>query len=137
MYLGHPFLIYRLCNNVGVPFESNEAWIHPIKEIMVKQNKPSVPTPEEVYDSGNELSDEENLRAYQATYGGRHDKRGGVGKSSTYPPPPTRTSCFDEPGDGRAQATNELNAQQSRDHQAATGSDPFLSHSTTTIVVII
>ena len=63
-----------------MPLESNEAWIHPIKEIVVKKNKSGVPTPEEVYDSGNELSYEENLRAYQAIYGGRHDKRGDVGQ---------------------------------------------------------
>ena len=64
MYLGHPFLIYELCKKVGVPLESNEAWIHPIKVIVVKKNKPGVPRPEEVYDSWNEPLDEEELRAY-------------------------------------------------------------------------
>ena len=39
MNLGHPFLIYGLCKQVGVPLEDNEAWIHPIK---VKEDKPSV-----------------------------------------------------------------------------------------------
>ena len=89
MNLGHPFLIYGLCKKVGVPLKSNEAWIHPIKAIVVRKKKPGVPRPEEVYDFGNEPSDEEELRAYQATYGGRHDERGEVGQSSTQPPPPT------------------------------------------------
>ena len=69
MNLGHPFLIYDLCKQVGVPLEDNEAWIHPIKEIMVKKDKLSVPKPEEVYDSGNEPSDEDELRAYQSRFG--------------------------------------------------------------------
>ena len=30
MNLEHPFLIYSLCKEVGVPLEDNEAWIHPI-----------------------------------------------------------------------------------------------------------
>ena len=45
MNLGHPFLIYNLCKQAGVPLEDNEAWIHPIKAIMVKKDKPSVPRP--------------------------------------------------------------------------------------------
>ena len=56
MNLGHPFLIYGLCKQAKVPLEDNEAWIHPIKAIMVKKDKPGVPRPEEVYDSGNEPS---------------------------------------------------------------------------------
>ena len=59
MNLGHPFLIYGLCKKFGVPLEANEAWIHPIKAIVIKKNKPGVPRPDEVYDSGNEPSDEE------------------------------------------------------------------------------
>ena len=31
MNLGHSFLIYGLCKQVGVILEDNEAWIHPIK----------------------------------------------------------------------------------------------------------
>ena len=54
-----------------------------------KENKLGVPRPEEVYDSGNELADEEELQAYQAMYGGRHEEREEVGLSSTQPPPPT------------------------------------------------
>ena len=50
MNLGYPFLIYGLCKKVGVLLESNEAWIHQIKAIVVKKNKPGVPRPEEVYD---------------------------------------------------------------------------------------
>ena len=64
MNLRHPFLIYSLCKQVEVPLEDNEAWIHPIKAIMVKKDKPCVPRPEEVYDSGNEPSNEDELRAY-------------------------------------------------------------------------
>ena len=48
MNLRHPFLIYGLCKIVRVPLESNEAWMHPIKAIVVKKNKPGVPRPEEV-----------------------------------------------------------------------------------------
>ena len=61
MNMGHPFLTYGLCKQAGVPLEDNEAWIHPIKAIMVKRDKPSVPRPEGVYDSGNEPSDEDEL----------------------------------------------------------------------------
>ena len=43
MNLRHPFLIYGLCKNVGVPLEDNEAWIHPIKAIIGKMDKPGVP----------------------------------------------------------------------------------------------
>ena len=46
MNLGHPFLIYGLCKKAGVPLESNEAWIYPIKVIVVKKNKPGVPRSE-------------------------------------------------------------------------------------------
>ena len=65
MNLGHPFLIYGLCKQVGVPLEDNETWIHPIKAIMVKKDKSGVPRPEEVYDSGNEPFDEDELREYK------------------------------------------------------------------------
>ena len=61
MNMGHPFLIYGLCKCAGVPLEDNEAWIHPIKAISVKRDKPGVPQPEGVYDSGNEPSDEDEL----------------------------------------------------------------------------
>ena len=53
----HPFLIYGLCKNVGVPLEDNEAWIHSIKAIVVKRDKPSIPRFNAVYDSGHEPSD--------------------------------------------------------------------------------
>ena len=69
MNLGHPFLIYGLCKKVGVPLEDNEAWIHPIKAIMVKRDKPGVPRPEAMYDSINEPSNEDELREYQARFG--------------------------------------------------------------------
>ena len=65
MNLRHPFLIYGLCKQVGVPLDDNEAWIHPIKTIMVKRDKPGVPRLEAVYDSGNEPLDEEELCEYQ------------------------------------------------------------------------
>ena len=43
MNLGHPFLIYGLCKQVGVPLASDETWIHPINSIVVKKNKLGVP----------------------------------------------------------------------------------------------
>ena len=43
MNLGHPFLIYGLCKNARVSLEDNEAWIHPIKAIVVKKDKSGVP----------------------------------------------------------------------------------------------
>ena len=49
MNLGHPFLIYGLCKQDGVPLEDNEAWIHFIKVIMVKKDKLVVPRPEKHY----------------------------------------------------------------------------------------
>ena len=45
MNLGHPFLIYGMCKQVGVPMKDNEAWIHPIKANMVKKDKPGIPRP--------------------------------------------------------------------------------------------
>ena len=36
---------------------------------MVKKDKPGVPRLEEVYDSGNEPSNEDDLRAYQSRFG--------------------------------------------------------------------
>ena len=68
MNLGYPFLIYGLCKKVGVPLEANKTWIHPIKAIVVKKNKSSVRRPNEVYNSGNEPSDEEELRAYRTCF---------------------------------------------------------------------
>ena len=68
MNLRHPFLIYRLCKQAGVLLEDNEAWIHPIKAIIVKKDKPCVPRQEEVYDSRNEPSNEDELRAYQSRF---------------------------------------------------------------------
>ena len=50
MNLRHAFLIYVLCKKARVPLEDNKAWMHPIKEITVKKDKPSVPRPKEVYD---------------------------------------------------------------------------------------
>ena len=69
MNLGHPFLIYGLCKNAGVPLEDNEAWIHPIKGIVIKKDKSGVPRSKVVYDWGHEPSDEEELTAYQTFFG--------------------------------------------------------------------
>ena len=88
MNLGHPFLIYDVCKQVGVPLEDNEAWIHAIKEIMVKKDKPGVPRLEEVYHSGNEPSNEDHLRAYQSRFGIPVGAQGEAGQSSTQPLPP-------------------------------------------------
>ena len=91
MSMGHPFLIYGLCKQAGVPFEDNEVWIHLIKAIMVKREKLGVSRPEEVYDSGNEPSDEDEFQEYQARFGLPVDPQGDVGQSSTHPPPPQPT----------------------------------------------
>ena len=64
MNLGHPFLIYNLCKRAEVPLDDNEAWLHPIKAISVKRDKPGVPRPEGTYDSGHEPSDEDELHNY-------------------------------------------------------------------------
>ena len=83
MNLGHLFLIYELCKKSGMPLEVNEAWIHPIKAIVVKKNKPGVPRLDEVYDSGHVLSDENELKAYQTLFGMREDKKKEVGQLFT------------------------------------------------------
>ena len=88
MNLGHPFLIYGLCQRAGVPLDDNEAWLHPIKAISIKRDKPGVPRPEGTYDSGHEPSDEDKLHGYQARFGLLGDPQGDIGQSSTHPPPP-------------------------------------------------
>ena len=88
MNLGHPFLIYGLCKRAGVPLEDNEAWIHPIKAISVKRDKPGVPRPEGTYESGSKPSDEDELHEYQAHFGLPSDSPGDAGPSFTHPPPP-------------------------------------------------
>ena len=55
---------------------------------MVKKDKPGVPRPEEVYDSGNEPSDEDELRAYQSRFRIHVGTQGEAGSSSTQPPRP-------------------------------------------------
>ena len=55
---------------------------------MVKKDKPGVSRPEEVYDSGNELFNEDELRAYQSRVGIPISTQGEVGQSSTQPPLP-------------------------------------------------
>ena len=55
---------------------------------MVKKDKPGVPRLEEVYDSGNEPSDKDELRAYQSRFGIPVGAQGEAGKSSTQPLPP-------------------------------------------------
>ena len=88
MNLGHPFLIFGLCKRAGVPLDDNEAWLHPIKSISVKRDKPSVPRPEGVYDSGHEPSDEDELHDYQARFGLMGDPQEDIGQSSSHPLPP-------------------------------------------------
>ena len=88
MNLGHPFLIFGLCKQVGVPLDDNEAWLHPIKAISVKRDTPGVPQPEGVYDSGHEPSDEDELPDYRARFGFLGDTQDDIGQSSSHPPPP-------------------------------------------------
>ena len=76
-----------------MPLEDNEAWIHPIKAIMVKRDKPGVPRLEAMYDFGNEPSDEDELHEYQARFGLLGDPQGYAGQSSTHSPPPQPTSA--------------------------------------------
>ena len=88
MNLGHPFLIFGLCKQAGVPLDDNEAWLHPIKAISVKRDTPGVPQPEGVYDSGHEPSDEDELPDYRAHFGFLGDTHEDIGQSSSHPPPP-------------------------------------------------
>ena len=88
MNLGHPFMIFGLCKQAGVPLDDNEAWLHPIKAISVKRDTPGVPQPEGVYDSGHEPSDEDELPDYRARYGFLGDTQEDIGQSSSRPPPP-------------------------------------------------
>ena len=55
---------------------------------MVKKDKQGVPRPEEVYDSSNEPSDEDDLRANQSRFRIPVGAEGEAGQSSTQPPPP-------------------------------------------------
>ena len=88
MNLGHPFLIYGLSKRAGVPLDDNEEWLHPIKAISVKRDKPGVPRPEGAYDFDHEPSDEDEHHDYQARFGSLGDPQGDIGQSSSYPPPP-------------------------------------------------
>ena len=88
MNLGHPFLIFGLCKQAGVPLDDNEAWLHPIKAISVKRDTPGVPQPEGVYDSGHEPLDEDELPDYRARFGFLGDTPDDLGQSSSHPPPP-------------------------------------------------
>ena len=71
-----------------MPLDDNEAWLHPIKAISVKRDKPGVLLLEGAYDSGHEPSDEDDLHDYQARYGSLGDPQGDIGKSSSHPPAP-------------------------------------------------
>ena len=88
MNLGHPFLIFGLYKQAGVPLDDNEAWLRPIKAISVKRDTPGVPQPEGVYDSGHEPSDEDELPDYRARYGFLGDTQEDIGQPSSRPPPP-------------------------------------------------
>ena len=66
-----------------MPLEDNEVWIHPIKAIVVKKDKPSVHRSEAVYESGHEPWDEEELIAYQTLYGMRKETPGKASQPST------------------------------------------------------
>ena len=77
-----------------MPLDDNKAWLHPIKAISVKRDKPGVPRPEGTYDSGHEPLDEHELHDYQACFGLLGDPHDDIGESSTHPPPipPQQTS---------------------------------------------
>ena len=80
-----------------VPLDDNEAWLHPIKAISVKRDKPGVPRPEGAYDSGHEPSDEDDLHDYQARYGSLGDSQGDIGQSSSQQQPPTAAPSSPSP----------------------------------------
>ena len=90
--LGHPFLIFGLCKRADVPLEDNEAWIHPVKAISVKKDKPGVPLLDSMYDSSNEPSDEDELQEYQAQFSLSIDPQGDAGQASSHPLPPQTSS---------------------------------------------
>ena len=71
-----------------MPLDDNEAWLHPIKAIYVKRDKPGVPRPEGIYNSGHKPSDEDELPDYRARFGFLGDPQGDIGQSSSHPPPP-------------------------------------------------
>ena len=71
-----------------MPLDDNEAWLHPIKVISIKRDKPGVPRPERAYDSGHEPSEEDELHDYQSSFGSLGDPQGDIGQSSSHPPPP-------------------------------------------------
>ena len=74
---------------LGVPLEDNEAWIHPIKAIVVKKDKSGTPLSDAIYDSSHEPSHEEELTAYQTLFGMSEETPGEVDPPSTsHPPPP-------------------------------------------------
>ena len=85
-----------------MPLEDNETWIHPIKAIMVKKYKPGVPRPEEVYDSGNEPSNEDELKAYRSRFGILVGTQGEAEQSSTQPTPPPPISTILRGGPGQS-----------------------------------
>ena len=70
-----------------MPLDDNEAWLHPIKAISVKRDKPGVPRPDGAYDFGHEPSDEDELHDYQARFGSLGDPQGDIGQPSSHPPP--------------------------------------------------
>ena len=92
MNLGHPFLIYGMCKNSRVSLEDNEAWIHPIKAIVVKKDKSGVPRSDEVYDLGHEPSDEEDFTTYQTLFGMHEETPSEADPPSTSHPPHPSTS---------------------------------------------
>ena len=69
MNLGHPFLIHGLCKRAEVPLDDNEAWLHLIKAISVKRDKPGVPRPKGAYGYDHEPSYEDELHDYQDRFG--------------------------------------------------------------------
>ena len=108
-----------------MPLEDNEAWIHPIKSILVKRDKPGVPRPEGMYGSSNESSNEDELHKYQACFELSGDPLGDAGKSSTHPPLPQPTSVAapsspsPDLGDPMLAPTNHFDAfwDETQEHQ--------------------
>ena len=67
--------------------------MHPIKAIVIKKDKSSLPRYEAFYDSGHEPSDEEELIAYKTLFGMHEETPSEADHPSTshLPPPPPLT----------------------------------------------
>ena len=98
---------------------------------MVKKDKPGVPRLKEVYELGNETSDEDELRVYQSRFGIPVGTQGEAGQSSTQPPLPQPSSKEDpvSPSTTLKDQVQDLTARfdanwdETREHQVLISQD--------------